>query len=158
MTEPADPPVAPRWRPPPPVVLLVPFAAAVLASRVWPWPIPYESTVRTVGLVLVFGSLGLMYWATSVMDDAGTTTTAWRQGSALVTGGPFRFSRHPAYLAFVGWYVGAALVIGTWWPLAVLPVVVLVLDRWIVAREEALLAARFGAEYAAYRARVRRWV
>jgi protein-S-isoprenylcysteine O-methyltransferase Ste14 len=34
----------------------------------------------------------------------------------------------------------------------------LVLDRMVVAKEEAYLATRFGAAYEAYRARVRRWV
>ncbi len=148
---------APR-RLPPSLVLLVPFAVALVASRVWPWPIPGEAVVRPVGFVLVFVSIGLMYWATSVMDAAGTTKVAWREGSTLVTGGPFARSRNPAYLAFVGWIVGASLVVASWWPLAVL-LPTLVAFHWLVVRpEEASLAAQFGQEYAAYRTRVRRWL
>lgn len=138
-------------------MLLAPFTVALVASRVWPWPIPGESIVRPLGFVLVFAAIGLMFWATARMDSAGTTKVAWREGTTLVTDGPFAWSRNPAYLAFVGWIVGASLVVASWWPLAVLPPTLVAFHWLVVRREEASLAAQFGQEYAAYRTRVRRW-
>jgi protein-S-isoprenylcysteine O-methyltransferase Ste14 len=50
------------------------------------------------------------------------------------------------------------VLIGSWWPLLVLPAVLLAMLRLVITREEEYLATRFGAAYAAYRSRVRRWV
>jgi len=44
------------------------------------------------------------------------------------------------------------------WPLMLLPAVVLLVQRQVIAREEAYLEAKFGEEYRAYKARVRRWI
>jgi protein-S-isoprenylcysteine O-methyltransferase Ste14 len=153
-----DPAPATRWRPPPALVLLVPFALALGVSRLVPWPIGAESIVRPVGFAIVLAAFGLMSLATREMDEAATTKVAWREGAKLVTTGPFAWTRHPAYLAFVAWCLGAALVIGTWWPIAILPLALVAFHVLVIGPEEAYLAARFGPEYAAYRARVRRWL
>ena len=50
------------------------------------------------------------------------------------------------------------MLVGSWWPLLVFPAVLLAMLRLVISREEEYLAARFGADYAAYRSRVRRWV
>jgi len=42
--------------------------------------------------------------------------------------------------------------------LAMLPPCLIVIDRFVIAREERYLSARFGAEYEAYKGRVRRWL
>jgi protein-S-isoprenylcysteine O-methyltransferase Ste14 len=44
------------------------------------------------------------------------------------------------------------------WALLLLAPVLVVMDRLVIAREEPYLAARFGAPYVAYLARVRRWI
>ncbi len=62
------------------------------------------------------------------------------------------------YVGLTGIYTGVALVAGTWWPLALLPFVLLAVDRLVIAREEPYLARAFGTQYAAYRQRVRRWL
>jgi len=47
--------------------------------------------------------------------------------------------------------------VATIWPLAFLPLVLWVLHRIVISREEAYLERRFGDVYRAYRHRVRRW-
>ena len=54
--------------------------------------------------------------------------------------------------------VGAGLWLNTWWVLILLLPAVALVDRFVIAREEAYLRRRFGAEYEAYMARVRRWL
>jgi protein-S-isoprenylcysteine O-methyltransferase Ste14 len=55
-------------------------------------------------------------------------------------------------------YLGVTLLLGTVWPLLLLPVVLLVLHAAVIRREERHLDEAFGPAYAEYRARVRRWL
>ena len=76
----------------------------------------------------------------------------------LVTHGPFRFTRNPSYLSFAVYYVGIASLVNTRWPLFLLPLVLLVVQRGVIEREEQYLERKFGQEYLRYKARVRRWI
>jgi protein-S-isoprenylcysteine O-methyltransferase Ste14 len=67
-------------------------------------------------------------------------------------------TRNPMYVSLVALYLGLMLLINSWWPAIFLPFVVLVVDRFVIAREERYLASAFGAEYDEYRRQVRRWL
>ncbi|MBI3912894.1 MAG: isoprenylcysteine carboxylmethyltransferase family protein, partial [Chloroflexi bacterium] len=53
---------------------------------------------------------------------------------------------------------GIALALDSVWALALLPFVLIAVQRGIIAREEKYLEQKFGDEYRAYQARVRRWI
>jgi len=82
---------------------------------------------------------------------------AIQQGHTLVTGGVYRVIRHPSYLGLLmgvlGWGLAFRSVAGVL--IALLNLVPLVAR---IRAEERLLAAHFGAEYEAYRARTWRLV
>jgi protein-S-isoprenylcysteine O-methyltransferase Ste14 len=78
--------------------------------------------------------------------------------SALVTRGIYRFTRNPMYLGLAMLLLAWALYLSNVAALAVLPLFILYINRFQIAPEERALAARFGAEFADYRARVRRWL
>ena len=78
--------------------------------------------------------------------------------SALVTSGIYRVTRNPMYLGMLLTLGGWAFWLGHGLPFLFLPLFVAVLNRWQIAPEERALAQMFGARFAAYRARVRRWV
>ena len=78
--------------------------------------------------------------------------------SALVIWGPYRFTRNPMYMGLTTLYVGGTLLLNDLWPLALLPVVIGLVQRRVIAKEEAYLERKFGDEYRAYKAGVRRWV
>ena len=54
-------------------------------------------------------------------------------------------------------YLGLALWLRTSWAIILLPVTILVIRTQVIAREERYLAKKFGDEYLAYKADVRRW-
>jgi protein-S-isoprenylcysteine O-methyltransferase Ste14 len=87
-----------------------------------------------------------------------TTLIPNRPATAFVTSGPYRFTRNPMYLSLVALYLGVSAFANSWWPVILLPLVIVVIDRAVIAREERYLAATFPGEYSAYRSRVRRWL
>jgi protein-S-isoprenylcysteine O-methyltransferase Ste14 len=78
--------------------------------------------------------------------------------SALVTTGAYRISRNPMYAGLAVGYVGGTLLLGSWWSLVLLPPALAAVQIMVILPEERYLQRRFGAEYAGYRARVRRWL
>lgn len=89
---------------------------------------------------------------------ARTNPVPWRPATALVTDGPYRFTRNPMYLGMAALYAGIALGAGLLWGLALLPVVLAAIQVAVIAREEAYLERVFGDQYRVYRATVRRWL
>jgi protein-S-isoprenylcysteine O-methyltransferase Ste14 len=89
---------------------------------------------------------------------ARTSLVPVRPATALITDGPFRFTRNPLYLGLALLYLGIALWLGVLWPVVLLPALILLVQQIVILREEAYLESRFGEAYRAYRARVRRWL
>jgi protein-S-isoprenylcysteine O-methyltransferase Ste14 len=145
---------------PPPFVYVIGVAAGWLLGRWIAWPITVGPSRTRDALAVVFALvyLAVFVGAFTAFRSARTTLIPNRAATAFVTRGPYVFTRNPMYLSLVALYVAVALWLNSWWVLVLLPVVVLVIDRAVIAREERYLATAFPAEYSAYRSRVRRWL
>ncbi len=141
----------PGVRIPPPLIFLVFFVAGLFI----PWGFAGSSPG---GITLIAISFLIFVWGVVTMARARTEIMPHRPASALVTSGPFRFSRNPLYVSMAIGYLGAAVWTGRAGAIALLPVAIAVLQKLVIAREEAYLTRRFGDEYVAYRRRVRRWL
>jgi protein-S-isoprenylcysteine O-methyltransferase Ste14 len=126
----------------------------------WIWPIhPFRSlTARLLGAGLFIVSLAVAVWAERTMQRAGTEIRPDRPTSAIVTDGPFRYSRNPVYIASAGLTAAISLLLNALAPILLLIPVMFVIRYGVVAREERYLDAKFGEVYRAYRGRVRRWL
>jgi protein-S-isoprenylcysteine O-methyltransferase Ste14 len=111
-----------------------------------------------VGLPFLAAGIALAIWFLLAMRRAGTPVDPREATTALVQSGPFRYTRNPAYVAFALTYLGVSFVAGARWPLVLLPVVLVIVDRGVIRREERYLEARFGSDYSGYQRRVRRWL
>jgi len=126
----------------------------MIDSRRMAWSaIPIPVWLRWAGVAL-FGCTGLLVWWT--FQNLGknlTDTVVTRRDSSLVTSGPYRFVRHPFYLAFLLGItgVGMAMANGFIWLAGLVPFGFLVVRTRI---EEAKLVERFGIEYEDYIRRV----
>ena len=140
----------------PPVAVAGALGAALLLH--WVLPVRLFGGWPGIGALLVGASVVLGGWAVVVMAAARTGIPTWEAATALVTTGPFAWSRNPIYLAMMLLLAGLALAWGSLWGVLAAAGLAVLLDRGVIAREEPYLAARFGADYAAYRARVRRWL
>lgn len=118
-------------------------------------PVVWALVAAVVGIVL---AVVLDGDATRRFLRSRTALEPWKPSSALVTTGPYRFTRNPMYLGMALLYLGILLTFGWLWSVALLPVVLVVIDRAVVAREERYLTRRFGESYLQYREQVRRWL
>jgi protein-S-isoprenylcysteine O-methyltransferase Ste14 len=87
-----------------------------------------------------------------------TTIVPHHPVATLLTGGVYRLSRNPMYTGLAVAYLGLALLSGCWWPLALWPLVIVVVRQLVIRPEEHYLTQRFGQTYTDYRSRVRRWL
>lgn len=113
---------------------------------------------RGLAFALVIGGLLLDGIAAGTFRRLGTPPEPWKPTTALATDGLYRFSRNPIYLGFAITYAGFALAMDSPVTLALLVPCLIVVDRFVIAREERYLAAKFGDAYRAYQGKVRRWL
>jgi len=121
---------------------------AFLASQARPW----------IGAALFAAGLTIVAGAFRLFSRAGTSIPVDKPTTAIVTSGPYRFSRNPIYIALTAAYLGLAVAVDSLWAVVLLAAVLAVMRYGVIAREEAYLERKFGAEYRAYKARVRRWL
>ncbi len=122
---------------------------SLFLSRRWPKPL---GRGRRLGLSMIMAGVALAAWATRAAGELDLEHPA-----GLVVDGPYRWSRHPMYVAWTMAYLGVAPAFDTRWPLFLSPV----LGWWVrreARREETRLIATFGTDYLRYRDRVRRFV
>ena len=143
------------------VALLAEAALAAVAPRRLPGLVPLApataAVLRATGIVMVLGATALMLAA---QLDLGAS---WRVGidegarPGLVTGGLYRYSRNPIYVAMLAALLGFALLLPSWISLGLLIGAGLGIRRH-VRDEETYLARTYGEEYRRYTARVGRFV
>jgi protein-S-isoprenylcysteine O-methyltransferase Ste14 len=143
---------------PPPLIFLVPIGTALLVDYLVPAVrLPGPAPPMLGWCCIILGVL-LMLSAVVAMRRARTAISPYKASTALVARGPYRVSRNPIYVADALVYVGIALLMRSLLGLILLPVVVVVMNRGVIAREERYLEAKFGEEYERYKMRVRRWL
>jgi protein-S-isoprenylcysteine O-methyltransferase Ste14 len=87
-----------------------------------------------------------------------TTIMPNQAATNLITTGPFAWSRNPIYLANTALVLGAGLYFENLWLVGLAFVAALITQKLAIEREEKHLAAKFGAAWEGYAARVRIWV
>ncbi len=145
---------------PPPVIAAVIGALMWGVSRSLPWGgFAFEFQTPAALLLLAIGLL-LALVAVVQFIAAKTTINPLRPANAstLITTGVFAISRNPIYLADLLLLAALAVWFGNALNIALLALFVWYINRYQIAPEERALAQLFGEAYAAYRARVRRWL
>ena len=145
---------------PPPFVAVLVGTAMWFASRGGP-----SIELPLLARAFAFIAIALVGGATALAADlefkrAKTTINPFKpeNTSALVTSGIFRFTRNPMYVGLTLILLGWAAFLCSAWALAGPVVFVFYISRYQIAPEERVLSSKFGAEYAAYASRVRRWL
>jgi protein-S-isoprenylcysteine O-methyltransferase Ste14 len=151
-------PDAPNPLLPPPLIFALFFIAGALINQAFPLQFLPLGWNMIPGVLLSLGGLGIFIAAALTMRKFKTPVSPYKTAKTLITTGPFLRSRNPIYLALIWIYLGLASFLASWWPIFLFPFLVYVLDRFVIAREEAHLEKRFGNVYRDYKASTRRWM
>jgi protein-S-isoprenylcysteine O-methyltransferase Ste14 len=148
----------PGIRVPPPLIYVVPLILGLVLDRRAHLPFLPRSAARGLGWLLVSGGVVLSRWFLQTMRDAEAPVRTDKPVPRLTTEGPLRYTRNPGYLALAMIYAGIAVLRNTLWAILLLPLVLYVIQREVIGREEQYLERTFGEEYLDYKGKVRRWV
>jgi protein-S-isoprenylcysteine O-methyltransferase Ste14 len=130
----------------------------VLVNVYFPFPIWPGIVIRAIGFLPLFLGAAIFAWARAAFRRHMTALMPWTRTTALVTDGPYGFSRNPIYLSFVLVYLGLSFIFDSAYVLIMLVVVVVLFDRLQIPREERYLRGLFRAEFDLYASKVRRWL
>lgn len=131
-------------RVPPPLFYVAGLLLGLVLELVW----PIEGPPLTVSVVLTVA--GCLLWlllhgaAMLVFRRAETSMIPFKPSTTLVVSGPYRFTRNPMYVGMAALYVALAVALGLIWALILLPLVLIAVDRLVIAREEPYLERTFG--------------
>jgi protein-S-isoprenylcysteine O-methyltransferase Ste14 len=145
---------------PPVIVVLLTGGLMTLGWWATPqWRVPFPGRLLVSGALaftgILFSSLGI-----ASFRKAKTTVNPLKPetSTSLVASGLYRWTRNPMYLGFLTVLLGLGVFLSNPLALAPIPLFVLYMTRFQIRPEEKALEARFGADFAAYKSRVRRWI
>ena len=114
---------------PPPLMFIAALAAGYILSRVYPVAMQPLLSVRILAWLLILAGSLCAITAFRAMRRARTPVDPYASTTALVTAGPYRYTRNPLYLALTAFYMGGALLLNALWAFVLLPLVLVVMTR-----------------------------
>jgi len=143
---------------PPPVLYLAAVLGGYLLNRRWPLPVGEGALVSALAWALAAVWLVLTVSSIGNFRRFGTSIVPVKPSAALVVAGPYRFTRNPMYVGLAALTAALGLFMDSWWPIALLLPVLVIVRIFVIAPEERYLERRFGDDYRRYTQRVRRWI
>lgn len=150
----------PGLRLPPPIFFLAAFLIGIVLNTQWAISLSMlpDSWRQGPGWILILLGVLIMPSVLRRFRRSGTTFDVRKAASTLIADGPYQFSRNPTYVSLTLLYVGAGLLFNNGWILLLLTPVILIMDLWVIRKEERHLEVQFGEDYLRYKATVRRWL
>jgi protein-S-isoprenylcysteine O-methyltransferase Ste14 len=145
---------------PPPLVYALIFLAAMLIQKIIPFDNHFLDTGISMAIGFILILISMIFALPSLVKFMRTKNTLMtiKPAHSLQTRGIYSVSRNPMYVGLTLLYTGLSLVMGNWWNLILLPLLLVIVQEYIIKREEKYLTRRFGQEYLNYKLKVRRWL
>jgi len=142
----------------PPLIFVILIFAGGLAGYYWPVGMGVPASFQIVGFALIVFGVAIAFMVNSVFKRADTAIEPWKPTTNIVTTGVYRWSRNPIYTGFCLVNMGIGISANNFWIfVSFIPGAILVYII-AIAKEESYLEGKFGEEYLAYKAKVRRWL
>jgi protein-S-isoprenylcysteine O-methyltransferase Ste14 len=143
---------------PPPLYYAAGLAGGMAINAVIALPLDGRPATAVAGTALAVLGLALAVAGVAAVIRHRTTIVPHHRVATLLTGGAYGLSRNPMYTGLAIAYLGLALLLDSWWTLALWPLVIVAVRQLVIRPEEQYLTQRFGRPYTDYQCRVRRWL
>jgi protein-S-isoprenylcysteine O-methyltransferase Ste14 len=150
------------------VIVIVSGGVAVALAAVFSTKLPFATiapglivvryVVFILGLVAIIGGSALRQWAVSTLGASFTFDVRVASDQRVVTGGPYRFLRHPSYTGLIVSYIGLGLAFGNWVCVAILAILPTAGLVYRIHVEESALREKLGQDYVQFAAGRKRLV
>lgn len=145
---------------PPPLFYVLIFLAAIFIQKRIPIPdkLFQLSTTKVVGVILLIAALFFLVRSLRQFFLTKNTVVLIKPASSLQTTGIYGMTRNPMYVGLAIVYLGITCLIGNWWNIIFFPVLLIIVQEYIIKREEKYLQLEFGHGFSNYKRTVRRWL
>lgn len=141
----------------PPFLFLLAILMGLGLNRAW--SLPFMPSIRGwLGPIVTLCAVLLYVLSYREFRATGTPVRGNKRTTTLLRTGPYRFSRNPIYLSFIGFVLGLSVWLNNLWLLVMLVPAVGVIASVVIPREERFLKRNFPDQYSSYRGSVRRWL
>jgi protein-S-isoprenylcysteine O-methyltransferase Ste14 len=114
------------------------------------WAVIEDATwLRHVGVLVYALGLAWVGWAFLTLGKQHSGEVTIQKEHEPITGGPYRWLRHPMYLGLIAFPAGVGLVFGSWIG-AALPLLLVGVFVWRIGDEEQLMRQEFGERWDTY--------
>jgi protein-S-isoprenylcysteine O-methyltransferase Ste14 len=145
---------------PPPLFYVVTFIASVFIQK----KIPIDDTIfhgvaiRIVGVIFLVMALYFSMRSLRQFFLTKNTLILIKPASSLQTTGIYGTTRNPMYVGLGLLYLGITCFAGNWWNVILFPLLIIIIQEYVIKREEKYLELEFGQGYYDYKKIVRRWL
>jgi protein-S-isoprenylcysteine O-methyltransferase Ste14 len=143
---------------PPPLYYAAGLAGGGAINSVVTLPLGGRPATTLAGVAVAALGLALTFAGVAAVVRHRTTIVPHHPVSTLLTDGAYRLSRNPMYTGLAIVYLGVTLLLNSWWPLTLWPLVIVAVRQLVIRPEERYLTQRFGPTYTDYQSQVRRWL
>ena len=145
---------------PPPLIYAAIFFLSILMQKIIPINNSFfDSRNATIaGIVLIAIALLFILPALIKFVQSKNTLVTIKSTTSLQTKGIYSLTRNPMYMGLLILYSGIAMLEGNWWTFIFIPLIIIIVQSYVIRGEENYLQRAFGEEYNAYRKKVRRWI
>ena len=145
---------------PPPLIYAAIFFLSILMQKIIPINNSFfDSRNATIaGIVLIVIALLFILPALIKFVQSKNTLVTIKSATSLQTKGIYSLTRNPMYMGLLILYSGIAMLEGNWWTFIFIPLIIIIVQSYVIRGEENYLQRAFGEEYNAYRKKVRRWI
>jgi protein-S-isoprenylcysteine O-methyltransferase Ste14 len=147
----------PNVRVHPPIIYAISILAGIGLNELWPLSMPFSLHGRFYGSLVIAIAVCIAVWSLLHFHKHDTDVRPDKPDSALITSGPYRFSRNPLYIMLSLVQLTVAIWLDNLWVLLLVVPSITVITRYAITREELYLEQLFGQKYLDYKQRVRRW-
>jgi protein-S-isoprenylcysteine O-methyltransferase Ste14 len=145
---------------PPPFIYVAAFLLSIFMQKKLPFSNSLLESNFAVALGVLFAITGLNLILPAVIKFSKTKNTLIPNKSAnsLQTAGIYSISRNPMYLGLLVLYIGIGCFKGNVWSFILIPMVILLVTKFVIRNEEEYLSRAFGIDYIEYQKKVKRWI